>query len=125
MFFNYRGICFLLESAHLTFGFIAQPIDVLDKLLVGFWHHDALHEYSLNIYYMPCTGETAMNKTDVVPGLRNLTSTSKKAHCPGVSSHIWGQTADFFHSLTHLLFGVHLASDPTSVSITLDMLGWK
>lgn len=36
IFFNFRGICFLLESAHLTFGFIAQPIDVSDKLLVGF-----------------------------------------------------------------------------------------
>ena len=35
MSFNFRGICFLLDAAHLTIRFIAQPKDVLDKLLVG------------------------------------------------------------------------------------------
>lgn len=36
MFFNFREICFLLESAHLTLRLIAQLEDVLDKLLIGF-----------------------------------------------------------------------------------------
>lgn len=66
-----------------------------------------------------------MNKTDVVPGLRKLASTSKKAHCPGVSSCTWAQNADFLHSLTHVLFGLYLASDRTNLSITLDVLSWK
>lgn len=135
MSFTFRKICLLLESAHLIFRFLTQPEDVLDKLLVCFCHHHALYEYLLSIYRVPCTVLCAGIQqwmTDVLPTLRELTSTSKRAHCPGDRMHYpalvtgciiprpctWGQDADFLSQLApSLWFGLCLASDSTNHAI--------